>query len=198
MKLQCCLDDTVAYYWNVSIHIVRLKNNDLETLKAILLILNSSLITFYAIEKDLILWAKKWSKKTPQIRKKWLDKLPILYPKDKNEWIEKADDMLTLNEEYNASLQQTLSFLQSEYWLEKIPKKLQKFTELDFDGFKKVLKLKKLSLTEKEELMTWFTNKHKTLSELQQQIDALDAEIDEMVFDLYRLSEEEREIVKNG
>jgi len=46
--------------------------------------------------------------------------------------------------------------------------------------------------------MTWFTNKHKTLSELQQQIDALDAEIDEMVFDLYRLSEEEREIVKNG
>jgi predicted nucleic acid-binding Zn-ribbon protein len=88
--------------------------------------------------------------------------------------------------------------LKSRYSLEKIPKKLQKFTELDFDSFKKVLKLKKLSLEDEEELMSWFNKKHTALSDLQSQIDSLDREIDEMVFDLYGLSDEEREIVLAG
>jgi len=107
----------------------------------------------------------------------------------------KLKENFSANNNYYEILGSTLSFLQSRYSLEKISKKLQKFTELDFLGLKKILKLKKLSLEDEEELMCWFNKKHTRLSELQSQIDSLDREIDEMVFDLYELTDEEREIV---
>jgi len=46
--------------------------------------------------------------------------------------------------------------------------------------------------------MTYFNKKHAALSELKSQMDTLDVEIDEMVFDLYGLTDEEREIVLAG
>ena len=103
--------------------------------------------------------------------------------------------MLSLTKIYNEFLQKTLSFLESRYSLEKIPKKLKNFTELDFNNFKKSIKIKKISLKDEEELMSWFTKKCETLSALKLELSALDREIDDMVFDLYGLTEEEKEVV---
>jgi hypothetical protein len=41
----------------------------------------------------------------------------------------------------------------------------------------------------------YFTKKKNKLIELKAQIDAIDREIDDMVFDLYGLNKEEREII---
>ena len=158
--------------------------------KYILLLINSKLINYYYVSSCNVLSVSLTAIKWLPIKKISLEK--------QKPYIEKADQMLALNKEYHEALNQTLSLLQSEYWLEKIPKKLQKFTELDFDTFKKTLKIKNLSLDKKEELMTYFNKKHAALSELKSQMDTLDVEIDEMVFDLYGLTDEEREIVLAG
>ena len=91
-----------------------------------------------------------------------------------------------------------LEVLAERYSLTSYSKKLQSFYELEFPEFKKQLKLKKLSLTEEEELLARFTKKKNELLELKSQIDATDREIDEMVFDLYGLTDEEREVVLGG
>jgi hypothetical protein len=85
--------------------------------------------------------------------------------------------------------------LKGRYSLENTPKKLQNFIELEFPEFKKQLKIKKLSLEDEEELLSYFTKKKTQLLELKAKIDATDREIDEMVFDLYGLTDEERKVV---
>lgn len=75
ISLQACLDDEVKYYGNVSIHLIN--HESVDFLKYLLSLINSKLMSFYASEKKLILGAEKGSKKTPQIRKGSLDKLPI-------------------------------------------------------------------------------------------------------------------------
>lgn len=110
-------------------------------------------------------------------------------------FVEKADAMLSLNKEFYEALQIALDLLASKYWLKKISKKLQAFYELEFQEFKKQLKIKKLSLEDEEELLSYFTKKKTQLLELKAKIDATDREIDEMVFDLYELTDEERKVV---
>lgn len=55
----------------------------------------------------------------------------------------------------------------------------------------------KLSLKDQDEWEDYFASYKKEILELKSQIDNCDREIDEMVFDLYGLSEEERKVVLN-
>ncbi|MDP2395582.1 MAG: hypothetical protein Q8S84_04290 [bacterium] len=50
-------------------------------------------------------------------------------------------------------------------------------------------------MLEEEDLMNWFKIKKEELVSLKYEIDECDREIDEMVFDLYGLSEDERSVV---
>lgn len=96
ISLQGALDE-VGYYGNVSIHIV--KHQNINILKILLAILNSKLISFYAIEKRLILGSEKGSKKTPQIRKGALDLLPVKLPDGEScsEIVSLVDEILHKN-----------------------------------------------------------------------------------------------------
>ncbi len=76
INLQACMDEKIGYYGNVSIHLIR--HQDINYLKFLLGLINSRLVGFYAIEKKLILGSEPGSKKTPQIRKGAMDKLPIV------------------------------------------------------------------------------------------------------------------------
>jgi hypothetical protein len=197
IRLQACIDDKEWYYWNVSIHIV--KSDNIDKLKYITTILNSKLISFYWINKGIILGAEENSKKTPQIRKKGIDILPIknIPLPEQTPFIEKADFML----EHNKLLQEKAGkFLGRVSWtfdIVKLSRKLENFWELSFAEFVKELeKLKvKLSLKDQDEWEEYFESYKKEVSELKSQIDAYDKQIDEMVFDLYGLTQEEREVV---
>ena len=165
--------------------------NDKELLKTLLLILNSSLIGYYFKK----ITPKSERKMFPKIILQDLRKFPIKLPKDKKVFANKADLILDLYSQFYEKIKKFLKLIQSEFSIEKTTKKLEKFYELDFDGFIKELKLKKISLEKKEELLAFFEKYKKELLGLKNQIDATDKEIDEMVFDLYGLSESEREIV---
>ena len=103
--------------------------------------------------------------------------------------------MLQKNKELQEKLSANLEFLKTRFSLEKTNGKLEKFYESDFADFKKALGIKKISMTEEEDLLNWFNAKKNDLLILKSQTDTCDKEIDEMVFDLYGLDEEERKVV---
>lgn len=182
-----------TYLNNLSIINV-LAREENQNLKTLLAILNSALISFY-FQKTT---PKSERKMFPKIILRDLKKIPIKLPDDEKAFSEKTDLMLSLNKLFQEKLQKFLKLIQSEFDIEKISQKLGKFHELDFDEFVKALKLKKLSLDKKEELLEFFEKHKKELVEVKNRIDATDKEIDEMVFDLYGLSDEERGLVLNN
>jgi len=104
----------------------------------------------------------------------------------------------------HTNLQEAKQNFINELELEKIPKKLQNFQDLDFDEFvKEYKKAKKLKFADKlqernfkNEWKALFENDKKIASDLKSKIDATDKEIDAMVYKLYGLSYDEIKIVE--
>ena len=133
-----------------------------------------------------------------------LNKLPIKKTKNQNQFIEKANQILKLNIDFQKINQKFSSYFSKQYQIEKLTGKLEKWYELDFADFTKELNkaikiLKGTPLTKKDEF-EWIDlfeeNKQKALS-LKAEIDKTDKEIDQMVYALYELTEEEIKIVEN-
>jgi len=91
-----------------------------------------------------------------------------------------------------------LNLLQSNFDIEKPSKNLQNWHELKYKDFLKELKKAKvqLSLPEEAEWMQYFNEQKKKAQELKSEIKSVDAEIDQMVYELYELTEEEIKIVE--
>ncbi|MFA7085496.1 MAG: N-6 DNA methylase, partial [Aliarcobacter sp.] len=106
--------------------------------------------------------------------------------------------------ELNKKLQELKQNFINELNLEKVPTKLQKFEELDFDDFvKEYAKAKKLKFADKleernfkNEWQRLFENDKKEVLEIQNQINITDKEIDQMVYKLYDLTPDEIKIVE--
>jgi type I restriction-modification system DNA methylase subunit len=128
--------------------------------------------------------------------------IPIAFSKneDQQHFIEKADKMLTLNEELHQQSQKFQRNLQREFNLEILPNKLQIWYELKYADFIKELeKIKvKLTLLQKSEWEDYFTAEATKLNIIKEQIEITDKEIDSMVYELYGLTKEEIEIVENS
>jgi type I restriction-modification system DNA methylase subunit len=162
--------------------------------KFILVLLNSRLLKF---------WYLNTFQSGLHVKINQLEQVPI--PKLKNieqqePFIQKADLMLELNKK----LQEIKQSFYNELSLEKIPKKLQNFEELEFDEFvKEYKKAKKLKFADKleernfkNEWKALFENDKKETLEIQSQINQTDKEIDQMVYELYGLSDDEILIVE--
>ena len=106
--------------------------------------------------------------------------------------------------ELNKKLQELKENFINELKLEKIPKKLQNFEELDFDDFaKEYTKAKKIKFADKLEERNFknqwqrlFENDKTEVLALQKQINITDKEIDLMVYKLYDLTDDEIRIVE--
>lgn len=169
-------------------------------LKLIGCILNSKLLTFiFRISNS----ANKMAGGYLNINQDNLGELPIPNFNNIEQKIpfnKKADLMLELNKK----LQELKKNFINELNLEKVPTKLQKFEELDFDDFaKEYAKAKKLKFTDKleernfkNEWQRLFENDKKEVLEIQNQINITDKEIDQMVYKLYNLTPDEIKIVE--
>jgi hypothetical protein len=161
-------------------------------------ILNSKLMDFYY--KFLV---PEEGRTFAEVKAVNLKRLPI---KNINEnfnqkpFIEKADSISELNKKLQEMKQ---SFI-NELELAKVPKKLYSFEVLEFDDFvKEYKKAKKIKFADKLEERNlkndWkalFENDKKEIVELQSQINQTDKEIDNMVYELYGLSDEEIKIIE--
>lgn len=104
--------------------------------------------------------------------------------------------MIHLSNELNEKLNDVTTLLATEYGIDQLPSKLDRFWELSFDEFSNALKLKKMPLQKKHELMEYFEKQKAKPASIADKIEKLQREIDEMVFDLYELTEEEKDIVR--
>ena len=106
--------------------------------------------------------------------------------------------MLELNKAFQTKKTKFLKRVKDNFDLDKLSKKLETFYETDFKTFLKELKKKKvtLSLKEQDEWEEYFESYQKELLEIKANIDATDKQIDEMVYELYGLSEDEVAVVE--
>lgn len=166
-------------------------------LKFILVVFNSKLMNFlYQIIVPEI------GKAFSEVKIANLKKLPIKIISLENQqpFIEKADQMLSLNKELQELSAKFQRNLQREFSLETLSKKLQNWYELSFAEFLKELAKAKLNLTlsQKAEWEDYFLAEQQKAISIKSQIDQTDKEIDQMVYELYGLTEEEIEIVENS
>lgn len=180
----------------------------------ILSILNSKIISFWFINT----FDKLQRGLFPQFKVKELKLFPIpeATPAQQESLAQKADKMLELNKILHESAKQALDFIQTKYDLKKIPQKLEKFWQLGANPFMEELKkaIKKQGvatpcpegqnkgagslarMSEQEELIQWYKEKQTILQNIENQINALDHQIDAEVYGLYGLTDEEIRIIE--
>jgi len=113
-------------------------------------------------------------------------------------FITKADLMLSLNKELYETSSKFQRTIQRKFNLEELPGKLQNWYLLSYAEFITELAKKKvkMSLSEENEWDVFFLQEAKQALALKSEISKTDQEIDQMVYELYGLTEEEIKIVE--
>ena len=167
------------------------------SLKYTLSLLNSRLMGFYFKNKF-----SEFDDIFPKAKIGQCKQLPIkeISLENQQPFIEKANLMLSLNKELQEISEKFQRTLQREFSLETPSKKLQNWYELSFAEFLKELTKAKVNLTlsQKAEWEDYFLAEQQKAVSIKSQIDQTDAAIDQMVYNLYGLTEEEIEIVENS
>jgi len=184
-----------TYLFNMS-NIVILQENKNISLKYILSLLNSSLISFYFLKNT----AKSVRKMFPKVILKDLRQFPIREISIDNQklFIEKSDKLLALNKVFHEKKKKFLNRVDINFDILNIPKKIETFYDYDFKTFNSELKRKKVNLDfhEQEEWEAIFTPAKDEINTIQANIRTTDNEIDQMVYELYELTEEEIKIIE--
>lgn len=115
-------------------------------------------------------------------------------------YVNYADKMISLNKELQEVSEKFQRTLKRKFSLEDLSKKLQDWYNLSFADFIKELGKQKvkLSLTEEAEWEDYFITEQQKAQSIKNTITQTDKEIDQMVYELYGLTEEEIEIVEKG
>ena len=126
--------------------------------------------------------------------------IPAIPLESQKPFIALADTMLMLHQQLQEKRAKFLHRLSDNFEGLKITTALQQFDTMDFKGLMAELKKQKLklSLSQQDEWEDYFNQRVAECRELSTQIKATDNEIDNRVFDLYGLTEEERRIVIEG
>ena len=127
---------------------------------------------------------------------KYFGQIPVPICNDES-LSELADSMLSLHEQLQEKRSRFLRRLQENFEGVKTTTALQTFDQMAFADFTKELKKQKisLSLSQQDEWEDYFGQYQSACREISSQIDQTNREIDQRVFDLYGLTEEERNIV---
>ena len=107
--------------------------------------------------------------------------------------------MLSLNADLQKKITRFISRIKETYGFEKTSQNIENFYKLTFTDFvKELLKVKvKLTMKQKDELEDYFNDYVKDISALNETIATTDQQINNLVYKLYNLTEEEIKII-NG
>lgn len=139
---------------------------------------------------------------TREISKVYFEHFPV--PKANHEETNKLAALSTLRSSLTENLQvvanKLIRNIQREFNLEKISSKLEKWFETSFNEFLKELQKNKIKLTlsQKDEWEDYFIQQKQEAQTLQSEINTTDKEIDQMVYELYELTDEEITIIEES
>jgi len=125
-----------------------------------------------------------------------LKRLPILNlsSEEQKPIVEKVNLRLDIAKEFGSKKENFLNRLHRNFDLKGMDKKLEKIYDLNFETFFKELKKRKIELSpeQEEKEAEYYEKRREELSELIKKMETTDREIDKMIFDLYKINEEER------
>jgi hypothetical protein len=136
-----------------------------------------------------------------EVKPQYFDQIPIplISQKEKMDLTQLVDNSIEITSKLQQKLRRFFNRLETNLNIEKISHKLLTFYSLDFRTF--LLKLKKLkiklSLSEQDEWEEYFDSYKSEINSFKGIIKQNENEIDQIVFELYGLSEEEIQIVEN-
>lgn len=186
--------DENRYYTNSKAFIITSKNFNLKFLSALL-----SSKTLFFVFKFL---GTPLQGNFYNLSKIFLEQLPICHASIEKQqfFIERADKMLQLNQELQKEVNGFKHWIQKEFNVEKLSKKLDKYYELSVATFIDELRNKKVntkSRKNREYLEQEFAESLVIINPLLQKIKETDNEIDQMVYELYDLTDVEIKIIEN-
>ncbi len=187
-QLYCVFTD--EEYYNTPSLINCVGNKGVDQM-SILAIMNSKLLGWYHNNTS----PKANKGLFPKILVNDVRNLPIVTPTNSKELSSRAAVMLNLNNKLESNSQHFQNLLSSEFKLDKWPTKLSKWWRLEFTDLVTALKLK-LSLQQKDELLQLFEKYRLECSELDLKINQFDREIDQLVYELYDLTNEETNLIE--
>jgi len=134
--------------------------------------------------------------------KVYVEQLPI-YPATYDQqkpFIEKGKKMLELNKEFMNEINSFKEWLQLNFDIKKFSQKLDKYYKLDLKELLVELKRKKVKLNSNDikEIKEEFSSNKDRVIRLNTEIEKTDDEINQMVYDLYGLTNEEIKIIEDG
>ena len=126
-------------------------------------------------------------------------RFPNLSIEEQKPLIDLADNMLSLHSTLQTKRNRFLHRLQENMPDIKINGTLENFDLYDFPKFVSELKKQKIKLTlvQQDEWEEYFNHYKEECSKLANAITAADSKIDELVYQLYNLTEEEIKVVEN-
>jgi len=112
----------------------------------------------------------------------------------------KVEQLISLTPTLNNILSDFFNFVYAKLNLNDSTNNFEEWDKLEFKDFLKNLKKAKvkLSLSEEAEWMQYYNEQKQKALELKSEIDRIDKEIDQLVYELYGLSEDEIKIVEQG
>lgn len=189
--------DNKNYYALNSLLVLKLSEDNQHVYKYILTLLNSKFMQY--IYSNI---SQENGRAFAEVKPANIRRLPIpnFTQEQQKSLANKAEQMIELNKQLHEGIKSALDLLQAEYQPKKISQNLEKFYTLGLHPFLEELEKQgvKLSLSQKEELLTYYKQKSETLNNIKTQIDTLDHSIDQEVYKLYNLTPEEIQIIEGG
>jgi len=162
-----------------------------------------ALLSSKALNFNFKLMSSTLEGKRYELRKIYVEQLPI-YPatsEQQQPFIEKANQMLQLNHQLHEEINGFKHWIKKEFNVDKMSKKLEKYYELSEDEFIDELRKKKVDTKarkNREYLEREFTESLAIIKPLLQEIEETDNEIDQMVYELYGLTDDEIKIIEEN
>lgn len=176
---------------------IGLPKSDFIDVKYPLSILSSRLMIFYFRNKF-----SEFDDVFPKLKIGHFRALPIkkLLPESQKEYSNRASKIIELKRVYLDKKRAFQNLIRSELQIDKLSRKLFQWQKLSFTQFVKELKKSKinLSLKQKAEWMEYFEEEKAKVQAIQTEIDSREQEIDQLVYELYGLTEEEIAIVEES
>lgn len=192
--------DNNKFYNKESLNNIILKDESAFQSKFILCVLNSSLINWYYNNQFT-----NGSTLTVNISKEYLSKIPIVLKENQSTFIIKADKIIKDTETLYGYSKNFCRYIESNFDNVVCNNKIINFYILEFVDFIKELNKsikkqggEKLTKLQEMDWMEVFETKKAEALSLKAQIDKTDREIDQMVYELYDLTEDEIKIVEES
>jgi len=186
--------DNTMKFSNHTLHCVLPKNNyNTICLKYLLGLINSKLMKWVFQHDNFTIVGQP----LPETKVIFIERLPVATTDDQQPIINLVDALLSANQSRHDKAKAFTNYITEIHNPAKISEKLSEFYNLPFADFITELKKQKVRLTAKQEmeLMPLFHEKANEILTISQNIDTLDNELDEIVYELYGLTEKEVKLI---